>query len=374
MTSMAGRDPLLSVIVPLYNERSTVRELLKRVLAQPMSKEIIVVDDRSTDGCTDLVAELAQREPAIRLIRQETNQGKGAAVRRGIEEARGEIVLIQDADLEYDPRDYAKLIQPIVGRRCRRRVRLALRRPSAPGDDVLAHGREPLPDLALEHHHQSQPHRHGDLLQGLPPGDHPVHPPALAALRLRAGSHGQDRPARLPHLRSADLVSRPRLLGREEDRLEGRRQRRLDDLQVRPLRARRLGSGRLRDAGADGQALELQRLDLAEHRPVRRQPRARSGRRHRQHDPRPLRSGSHRGHRSRTALPAHSAQSLRAQSDHRSGPARSQLRRMPGAQTPRVRHGGLPQRPRAHRGSRRRAAASVRRADAGRPPGALRAG
>lgn len=111
---MAPRDPQLTVIIPLYNERSTVRELLKRVLAQPMMKEIVVVDDCSTDGSFDLVAEIARREPAVRLLRQESNQGKGAAVRRGIAEARGEIVIIQDADLEYDPRDYGKMIQPIV--------------------------------------------------------------------------------------------------------------------------------------------------------------------------------------------------------------------------------------------------------------------
>ena len=107
-------SPQLSVIVPLYNERATVRELLSRVLATPMTKEILVIDDHSTDGSYQLVDEFARNEPTIRLLRQEQNLGKGAAVRRGIAEARGEIVIIQDADLEYDPRDYAKLIQPIV--------------------------------------------------------------------------------------------------------------------------------------------------------------------------------------------------------------------------------------------------------------------
>jgi glycosyltransferase involved in cell wall biosynthesis len=106
--------PLLSVIVPCYNERATVAELLRRVRRQPVDKEIIVVDDVSTDGSRDVVAALAKEWPEIRHILQPVNQGKGAAIRRGIMEARGDIVLIQDADLEYDPDDYPKLIQPIV--------------------------------------------------------------------------------------------------------------------------------------------------------------------------------------------------------------------------------------------------------------------
>ena len=106
--------PLLSVVIPCYNERATVAELLRRVREVPIDKEIIVIDDKSTDGSKDVVAGLARQWPEIRHILQEVNQGKGAAIKRGIAEARGEIVLIQDADLEYDPEEYPKLIQPIV--------------------------------------------------------------------------------------------------------------------------------------------------------------------------------------------------------------------------------------------------------------------
>jgi len=109
-----SRSPLLSVIVPCYNERATVAELLRRVKDVPIDKEIIVVDDKSTDGSKDVVAALARQWPEIRHILQPVNQGKGAALRRGIEEARGDIVIIQDADLEYDPEEYPKLIQPIA--------------------------------------------------------------------------------------------------------------------------------------------------------------------------------------------------------------------------------------------------------------------
>ncbi|HEX7833594.1 MAG TPA: glycosyltransferase [Thermoanaerobaculia bacterium] len=109
-----AETPLLSVIVPCYNERGTVAELLRRVLAVPIAKEIIVVDDCSTDGSFALVGQIAASEPAIRHFRQDVNMGKGAALRRGISEARGEIVIVQDADLEYEPAEYPRLIQPIL--------------------------------------------------------------------------------------------------------------------------------------------------------------------------------------------------------------------------------------------------------------------
>ena len=114
MTESPTAAPLLSVVIPCYNERATVAELLRRVRAVPLTKEIIVVDDQSTDGSRDVVAALAAEWPEIRHVIQPVNQGKGAAMRRGIQEARGDIVVFQDADLEYDPDEYPKLIQPIL--------------------------------------------------------------------------------------------------------------------------------------------------------------------------------------------------------------------------------------------------------------------
>lgn len=112
--SQAERRPLLSVIVPCFNERSTVLELLRRVAAVAIDKEIVVIDDGSTDETPELVERFAATEPSVRFLRQDRNRGKGAALRRGIAEARGEIVLIQDADLEYEPSEYSRLIQPIL--------------------------------------------------------------------------------------------------------------------------------------------------------------------------------------------------------------------------------------------------------------------
>ncbi|MBI5368370.1 MAG: glycosyltransferase [Planctomycetes bacterium] len=101
----------LSVIVPAYNEARTIRTLIARVLDVQLDKEVLVVDDGSTDGTREILRQITH--PQLRVLFHERNQGKGAAVRTGIQAAAGEIVLIQDADLEYDPREYPQLIRPI---------------------------------------------------------------------------------------------------------------------------------------------------------------------------------------------------------------------------------------------------------------------
>jgi glycosyltransferase involved in cell wall biosynthesis len=105
-------DPLVSVVMPVYNERRTVEEIVTRVLAVPLRIELIVVDDRSTDGTRELLSELQSRH-GFELLLQDRNQGKGAALRRGFERVSGDIVLVQDADLEYSPEDFPLLIELI---------------------------------------------------------------------------------------------------------------------------------------------------------------------------------------------------------------------------------------------------------------------
>jgi glycosyltransferase involved in cell wall biosynthesis len=109
-------EPCLSVIVPCFNEVSTVRTVVDRVLASPWTAEVVVVDDGSTDGTRDVLDEM-EADPAygrVRVFRQDPNQGKGAALRRGFAEATARFVVVQDADLEYDPAEYGGLVRPLL--------------------------------------------------------------------------------------------------------------------------------------------------------------------------------------------------------------------------------------------------------------------
>ncbi len=106
-----GPEPLLSVIIPVYNEKESLEAVIEAVRNAPFSKEITVVDDGSTDGTAGVLSKILERYPDIVLVRHEANCGKGEAVRTAIGRVRGELVIIQDADLEYDPADYEKLIK-----------------------------------------------------------------------------------------------------------------------------------------------------------------------------------------------------------------------------------------------------------------------
>jgi glycosyltransferase involved in cell wall biosynthesis len=104
----------LSVVIPVYNEVKTIKEIVSRVQAVDLEKEIIIVDDGSSDGTRELLQEITLSHENIRVVYHDRNQGKGAALRTGFEVTTGDIVIIQDADLEYDPREYPVLLEPIL--------------------------------------------------------------------------------------------------------------------------------------------------------------------------------------------------------------------------------------------------------------------
>jgi glycosyltransferase involved in cell wall biosynthesis len=103
----------LSVVMPVFNEARTIREIVGAVLASPLEKQLIIIDDSSTDGTRDILKEIANH-PDVVVLLHDRNRGKGAALRTGFQAATGDIVLVQDADLEYDPQEYSRLIKPIV--------------------------------------------------------------------------------------------------------------------------------------------------------------------------------------------------------------------------------------------------------------------
>src|SRR4051794_24930331 len=107
-------EPLVSLVVPTYNEARTIAEVVRRAVATDLSLEIIVVDDGSTDGTADLLESLRGEIAAMTVLRHDVNRGKGAAVRDGIAATTGDFVVIQDADLEYDPKDLPVLLGPLV--------------------------------------------------------------------------------------------------------------------------------------------------------------------------------------------------------------------------------------------------------------------
>lgn len=179
---------LLSVVIPVYNEARWVGEVVRRVQAAPIGKEIIVVDDGSTDGTADVLATLTEEN--VRIVSLAQNRGKGSALREGFARARGDVVLIQDADLEYDPGDYPRLLSPLWEGNAD--VVYGWRRGGGCESVLvgLAPGGEPGADGAVQFLHRTAAAGYGDGAEGVSTGSPGGTRLTMGALRIRAGIHG----------------------------------------------------------------------------------------------------------------------------------------------------------------------------------------
>ena len=196
-TTLRCRRMKLSVVMPVYNERATLREVVERVLSVPLEIELICVDDGSTDGSREILAQLQAHSPQIRTVLQPHNMGKGAALHRGIQEATATSSLSRmpiSSTIQRSIRccwSRSSKVEPTWST-----VR-AFFRPPASRALLLAFGGQLDSYSALECADQHQPQRHGDLLQSLPARNYPIDSSGRKAFRIRARDHGEDRQAKL---------------------------------------------------------------------------------------------------------------------------------------------------------------------------------
>ena len=207
---MDSRRLTLSVIVPVYNEINTIATVLERVRNIPLRKEIIVVNDGSTDGTSEFLEDELDRDMTI-VLNSPFNLGKGAAVRLGLEHVQGEIVIIQDSDLELNPDEIPRLIQPIqegrtdvvYGSRFLHRGRWG----RVPGQPFAAWLANVVPDPRNELPLRLSSHRHGDVLQGVSGFGYQSDTSGVHRLRVRAGADRQAPQAGLSYPRDANKLS-----------------------------------------------------------------------------------------------------------------------------------------------------------------------